>query len=217
MLPTPATIRAIFETFAHSNPAPTTELNYTNTYTLLVAVLLSARATDKIVNRATEKLFEIVDTPEKMLEIGEEKLKSFIKIIGLYPTKAKNIIAMSQKLIDEFNGIVPSTLEQLQTLPGIGRKSANVVLNTIFHKPSIPVDTHVFRVARRLALSKGNNVLQVEKDLMAVIPEEYLHKAHHWLVLHGRYICKARKPECNKCNIKNWCDFFKNYKDQYQF
>lgn len=205
---TSSDIKNIFEIFSKENPTPTTELNYTNEYTLLVAVLLSARATDKIVNRATAELFKIADNPQKMLELGEEELKSFIKIIGLYPTKAKNIIALSQKLLNEFHAKVPGNLEDLQKLPGIGRKSANVVLNTIYHLPTIPVDTHVFRVAKRLALSDGNNVLQVEKDLMKVIPKEYLHNAHHWLVLHGRYICKAQKPKCEECIIKSLCKFY---------
>jgi endonuclease-3 len=205
---TSSEIKSIFEIFAMENPNPRTELNYTNEYTLLVAVLLSARATDKIVNRATAELFKIADNPQKMLELGEEGLKSFIKIIGLYPTKAKNIIALSQKLLNEFNSEVPGNLEDLQKLPGIGRKSANVVLNTIYNLPTIPVDTHVFRVAKRLSLSDGNNVLQVEKDLMKVIPEEYLQNAHHWLVLHGRYICKAQKPKCEECVIKSACEFY---------
>ena len=200
-------VNEIFEIFFSNNPSPTTELKYTNRYTLLIAVLLSARATDKIVNRATEQLFKVIDTPEDMLAFGIERLKENIKIIGLYPTKAKNIIALSHQLIDEFNGKVPDNLEDLQKLPGIGRKSANVVLNTIFHKPTIPVDTHVFRVARRLCLSNGNNVLQVERDLMKIIPEKYMQNAHHWLVLHGRYVCKSQKPHCSTCQISKFCSW----------
>jgi endonuclease-3 len=198
----------IFQIFTRNNPTPTTELHYINNYTLLVAVLLSARATDKIVNKATEELFKIANTPHKMLLLGEKDLKNHIKIIGLYPTKAKNIISLSERLISEFGGEVPDKLEDLEKLPGIGRKSANVVLNTIFHQPTIPVDTHVFRVARRLDLSDGNNVLKVEKDLMKIVPQEYLQNAHHWLVLHGRYVCKARKPLCNSCPISHLCKYF---------
>ena len=198
----------IFQIFARNNPTPTTELHYINSYTLLVAVLLSARATDKIVNKATAELFKIANTPNKMLLLGEESLKNHIKIIGLYPTKAKNIISLSEQLISEFGGEVPGKLEDLEKLPGIGRKSANVVLNTIFHQPTIPVDTHVFRVARRLDLSDGDNVLKVEKDLMKIIPQEYLQNAHHWLVLHGRYVCKSQKPLCNSCPISHLCKYF---------
>jgi endonuclease-3 len=201
-------IDEIFQIFARNNPTPKTELHYINSYTLLVAVLLSARATDKIVNKATAELFKIADTPHKMLLLGEESLKTHIKIIGLYPTKAKNIISLSERLISEFGGKVPDKLEDLEKLPGIGRKSANVVLNTIFHQPTMPVDTHVFRVARRLELSDGDNVLKVERDLMKVIPQEYLQNAHHWLVLHGRYVCKAQRPLCHSCSISHLCKYF---------
>ena len=166
---------------------------------------LSARATDKIVNRATKELFKIADTPESMLQLGEDKLKEYIKIIGLYPTKAKNIIALSKILVDEYSSIVPDKSEELEKLPGIGRKSANVLLVSVFDQPAIPVDTHVFRVSNRLHLSHGNNVLKVEKDLMQNIPKEYLKNAHHWLVLHGRYICKSQKPLCSECFLADDC------------
>lgn len=201
-------ISNIFQAFAKANPEPQTELYYTNNFTLLVAVILSARMTDKGVNKATKALFEKYDTPEKMLALGVDGLKSYIKTIGLYPTKAKNIIALSQILISGYNSSVPNSLDSLMTLPGVGRKTANVVLNCAFGKITMPVDTHVQRVANRLGLSKANTPDAIEKELIQIIPMPWLQHAHHWFVLHGRYICKARKPECHKCHISKWCEYY---------
>jgi endonuclease-3 len=204
---TPTQIHQLFSTFAALNPAPETELVYTNPYTLLVAVVLSAQATDVGVNKATKKLFATTDAPEKMLGLGEAGLKEHIKTIGLYNTKAKNILALSQKLITDFNGHVPKTLEQLESLPGVGRKTANVILNCLWGEHTIAVDTHVFRVSRRLGLSKGNTPEAVEKDLMKKIPDAFKQHAHHWLILHGRYTCKAQKPLCFKCPVAGLCPY----------
>lgn len=203
-------IDRIFQIFHDNNPSPTTELEYTNNYTLLVAVVISAQTTDKAVNKATKDLFKVADTPRRMLELGEEKLKGYIKTIGLYNNKAKNVIALSEKLITEFGNVVPDNAEDLQKLPGVGRKSANVVLSCVFDKVTMPVDTHVFRLARRIGLSDGKNVNQVENDLMRVIPKKWLKNAHHWLVLHGRYVCKSIKPMCSVCPISKYCEFFKS-------
>lgn len=197
----------IMERFKAQNPSPKSELDYKNAYTLLVSTVLSAQATDKSVNICTKPLYETADTPQKMLELGQEKLCGYIKRIGLWQNKSKNIIALSQKLIDDFNGEVPSTMEELITLPGVGRKTANVVLNVIFGKPSMPVDTHLFRIAPKIGLAEGKNPLEVEKSLLENIPEQYLKNAHHWLLLHGRYTCTARNPKCSTCLINDTCLF----------
>ena len=200
-------IREIFRRFHAANPEPKGELEYINPYTLLVAVVLSAQATDAGVNKATRSLFKIADSPKKMLGVGEEKLRDYIKTIGLYRTKAKNVIALSQKLIDEFDSKVPADRDVLETLPGVGRKTANVVMNIAFGQPTMAVDTHVLRVANRIGLSRGATPLAVEADLLRVVPAEYAMHAHHWLILHGRYLCKARKPECWRCPIRDICRF----------
>lgn len=197
--------REMFRRWSLQRPAPEGELNYINPYTLVVAVALSAQATDVGVNRATEALFKVADTPEKMLALGEEKLGDYIRTIGLWRNKAKNVIKLSQKLVDEFGSVVPHTRSALITLPGVGRKTANVVMSMAFGIPTMAVDTHVFRIANRIKLAPGKNVDQVEDNLMRVIPEDYLYHAHHWLILHGRYCCKARKPECTKCIIADLC------------
>lgn len=197
----------IMERFKAQNPSPKSELDYKNAYTLLVSTVLSAQATDKSVNICTKPLYESADTPQKMLELGQEKLCGYIKRIGLWQNKSKNIIALSQKLIDDFNGEVPSTMEELITLPGVGRKTANVVLNVIFGKPSMPVDTHLFRIVPKIGLAEGKNPLEVEKSLLENIPEQYLKNAHHWLLLHGRYTCTARNPKCSTCLINDICLF----------
>lgn len=199
--------RKIFEIFSSQTPKPRTELNYTTPFTLLAAVLLSAQATDKQVNIATKELFEIADTPEKMIAMGLEGIQEHIKSIGLFKTKAKNLLATSVILYNEFNSRIPDTLEELETLPGVGRKTANVVLNELYNQPTMAVDTHIFRVANRTGIAKGKTPLSVEKKLLEVIPDEYLLYAHHHLILHGRYICKARKPECSKCIIDSHCHF----------
>ena len=200
-----AEILEIMEIFNQNNPNPQCELNFCNAYTLLVAVVLSAQTTDKGVNRATETLFKIADTPQKMLNLGEKKLIEHIRTIGLFNNKAKNIMALSQKLIEDFDGIVPDNREDLETLPGVGRKTANVVLNVWFKKPTLAVDTHVLRLANRLDLSFAKTPLGVELDLLKVLPEKYIINANHWLVLFGRYICKAQKPMCTKCPISHYC------------
>lgn len=200
-------IGQMFARFKEKNSNPKIELEYTSAYTLLVAVVLSAQSTDKGVNRITPALFEFADTPEKMLKLGVDKLKGLIKTIGLYNNKAKNIIAMSQALIDEHNGEVPEDFEALQKLPGVGRKSANVLLNSMWGHHTIAVDTHVFRVSNRIGLCKTKNPLQTELALIKTIPKEWQDKAHHWLVLHGRYVCKARKPDCGKCLINDLCEY----------
>jgi len=204
---TPATIQEMFARLSSQIPHPKTELFYTNTYTLLVAVILSAQATDKGVNKATQNLFPVVGNPEKMLALGLEGLVSHIKTIGLYPSKAKNIMAMSQILVDRFEGQVPGNREDLESLPGVGRKTANVVLNVAFQAPTIPVDTHIFRVANRLGLALGKTPLEVEKGLEASIPEKFRVHAHHWLILHGRYTCKARAPLCLTCILNDLCPY----------
>jgi len=201
------TIREIFLRFAKANPNPTTELVYHNHFELLIAVILSAQATDKSVNKATAALFSIANTPEKMLELGEKGLKEYIKTIGLYTSKAKNIIATCNKLVNEFKSRVPRNREALESLPGVGRKTANVILNTCFGEPVIAVDTHIFRVANRIGLANGKTPLAVEQQLIKVIPDEFKQNAHHWLILHGRYTCIARKPKCPSCLISDLCQY----------
>lgn len=198
-------INEAFKRFQKENPSPTSELEYKNPFTLLVAVVLSAQATDKSVNKATKPLFEIVDSPEKMLELGKEKLILYIKSIGLYRTKAEHIISLSKKLISDFNSQIPSTREELMTLPGVGRKTANVVLNVIFHQNTMPVDTHLLRVCPKIGFAEGSTPEQVEKSLLQRIPNEYLQNAHHWLLLHGRYVCTARNQKCDICIINDIC------------
>ncbi len=200
-----ADLAEIFRRFSIQRPEPKGELAHTNPFTLVVAVALSAQATDVGVNRATKDLFAVADTPEKMLALGEERLRDYIKTIGLYRNKAKNVIALSQKLIDDFGGQVPKTREELVTLPGVGRKTANVVMSMAFGIPTLAVDTHIFRIANRLLLAPGKTPDEVEDKMMKIIPADYLYHAHHWLILHGRYCCKARKPECEKCVIADLC------------
>lgn len=187
------------------DPNPRCELNYSNAYTLLVAVVLSAQSTDKGVNRATEELFKIADTPQKMAALGLDKLKHYIKTIGLYNNKAKNIIALSKELTEKYQGEVPHNREALENLAGVGRKTANVVLNVWFNEPTLAVDTHVMRISHRLNMSDGKNPLEVEKDLLKVLPDNYKKNANHWLVLFGRYICKAQKPDCPNCPVSSFC------------
>jgi endonuclease-3 len=200
-------IDAIFSRFHQANPKPTTELRYKTPFELLISVILSAQATDISVNKATEKLFSIANTPEKILQLGEAKLKNYVKTIGLFNTKAANIIKTCKKLIEDFHSIVPHTREALESLPGVGRKTANVILNTCFAQPVIAVDTHIFRVANRIGLAKGKTPLEVEQQLLKNIPAKFIHDAHHWLILHGRYVCVARKPKCPSCLIKDLCEF----------
>jgi len=202
-----AEVFEFYRRLAESNPAPETELEYVNPYTLLVAVALSAQATDVGVNKATRSLFAKVKTPRQMLELGEEGLKQHIKTIGLFNTKAKNVIAAARILVDEFGGEVPKEREKLETLPGVGRKTANVVLNVAFGQPTIAVDTHIFRVANRTGLGPGKNPLEVELRLAKATPEPFITHAHHWLILHGRYICKARTPECWRCPVADLCAY----------
>jgi endonuclease-3 len=195
----------MFRRFQAANPTPVGELEYVNVFTLLVAVVLSAQATDAGVNKATRPLFAIADTPEKMVALGEDKVRDYIKTIGLFRNKAKNVIALSEALIAEHGSAVPHDREALEALPGVGRKTANVVLNIAFGEPTIAVDTHIFRVANRLSLAPGKTPLEVERKLLEVIPPEYLLHAHHWLILHGRYICKAQRPKCEICPIEDLC------------
>ena len=202
-----AEVFEFYRRLAESNPAPETELEYVNPYTLLVAVALSAQATDVGVNKATRSLFAKVKTPEAMLELGEEGLKQHIKTIGLYNTKAKNVIAAARILVDEYGGEVPRERDALEKLPGVGRKTANVVLNVAFGEPTIAVDTHIFRVSNRTGLAKGKTPLAVELKLEKVTPEPFVTHAHHWLILHGRYICKARTPECWRCPVVDLCAY----------
>ncbi len=195
----------IMKIFRQRDPNPRCELNYVNAYTLLVAVVLSAQSTDKGVNKATETLFKIADTPQKMIDLGLEKLKEHIKTIGLYNNKAKNIIALSKELVAKYNGIVPDNREQLESLAGVGRKTANVVLNVWFNQPTLAVDTHVLRISHRLDFSHGKTPLEVEKDLIKLLPKDDIKNTNHWLVLFGRYICKAQKPDCLNCPISDYC------------
>ena len=201
------TAQLFFEKLELANPTPKAELNYTDPYTLLVAVVLSAQATDVSVNKATQKLFKVANTPEKILKLGELRLKNYIKNIGLYNSKAKNIIKLSYLLKTEYDSIVPQFREELEKLPGVGRKTANVVLNIAFGHPTIAVDTHIFRISNRTGLAKGSNPLEVEKKLENITPPYFKKNAHHWLILHGRYICKARKPLCTNCVVREHCKF----------
>ena len=203
---TPVAIAECFRRFRDANPQPTTELEYTSTFELLIAVILSAQATDKGVNKATRRLFPVANTPAAILALGEDGLKDYIKTIGLYNTKAVNILKTCQILLDEHGGAVPANRAALEKLPGVGRKTANVILNTAFRQPVMAVDTHIFRVANRTGIAPGKTVLAVEKGLMARVPPAYLLDAHHWLILHGRYVCIARKPRCGACLISDLCD-----------
>ncbi len=207
VLMTDAQIEEFFARLAAKTPEPDTELNFTNVYTLLVAVALSAQATDVGVNKATGPLFAFVETPEQMVELGEEGLKKYIRTIGLFNSKAKNVIALSEKLIAEHGSEVPRDREALEALPGVGRKTANVVLNNYWGEPTIAVDTHLFRVSNRVGMAPGKTPLAVEKGLEERIPDHWKRHAHHWLILHGRYTCKARKPECVKCAVADLCQF----------
>jgi endonuclease-3 len=198
---------AIFRRFAEQEPQPATELEYRSPFELLIAVILSAQATDVSVNKATEKLFKVARTPQEMLALGEDGLKGFIKTIGLFNTKAANIIKACHALLDEHGGRVPDSREALEALPGVGRKTANVVLNSAFGQPTIAVDTHIFRIANRIGLAPGKDVLEVEQKLLKVTPDEYKHHAHHWLILHGRYVCQARRPKCPECIIADLCEY----------
>ena len=200
-------IDEIFRRFAAASPEPRTELEYVNPYTLLVAVVLSAQATDAGVNKATRALFKVADTPAEMVALGEDALREYIKTIGLYRNKARNVIALSQRLIAEHGGEVPRDRELLEALPGVGRKTANAVLNVAFGAPTMAVDTHVFRVANRTGLATGTTPLEVEEQLLRVIPPQYAVDAHHWLILHGRYTCVARKPRCPECIIRDLCKY----------
>jgi len=202
-----ADVITFFDRLAAANPEPKGELEYSNPYTLLVAVVLSAQATDVGVNKATRELFAIADTPEKMLALGEEVVRQHIRTIGLFNTKAKNVIALSRILVEEHGSEVPREREVLERLPGVGRKTANVVLNIAFGQPTIAVDTHIFRVANRTGLAPGKTVLEVEKKLEKVVPPDRRLHAHHWLILHGRYVCKARKPDCPRCIVEDLCAY----------
>jgi len=204
---TPKEAEEVFRRFQSLDPEPKGELESVNTFTLLVAVVLSAQATDAGVNKATRALFKVADTPAKMAALGVAKLEAYIRTIGLYRTKAKNVIALSEALIHRHGGQVPDNREALEALPGVGRKTANVVLNIAFGHPTIAVDTHLFRVANRTGLAPGKTPLEVEKGLLKIVPQKYLLHAHHWLILHGRYLCKARKPECWRCPIADLCKF----------
>lgn len=207
---TPQQVETFFQRLAALNPSPTTELYYTNPYTLLVAVVLSAQATDAGVNKATVHLFPKVSTPQAMLALGLEGLKTAIRTIGLYPTKAKHILMLSQQLMDHHGGQVPDTREALEALAGVGRKTANVVLNTCFGQPTLAVDTHIFRVCNRTGLAPGKTPLAVEHALEAIVPDQWKLNAHHWLILHGRYTCKARKPLCESCPLQDLCAYATN-------
>ena len=202
-----AEMEQVFQRFADNNPNPEGELNSVNTFPFLVAVVLSAQATDEGVNKATRGLFEVADTPEKMLALGEDQVRDYIRTIGLYRNKAKNVIALSRELMEKHDSKVPDNRAALEALPGVGRKTANVVLNICFGQPTIAVDTHLFRLANRVGLAPGKTVLAVEQELLKRVPKAYLLHAHHWLILHGRYICKARKPECERCLISDICLF----------
>ncbi len=208
--PDPDRVEALFERFEAADPHPQTELNFHNPYTLVVAVALSAQATDKGVNKATDRLFAMADTPEAMLEIGEERLTGLISSIGLYRNKAKNVIALSAILVQQYGGQVPLNREALQSLPGVGRKTASVVLNELGIEPAIAVDTHVFRVSHRLGLADATTPDKVEQQLFRVVPARYLPRAHHWLILHGRYVCVARKPKCDVCRVTDLCPWFQS-------
>jgi endonuclease-3 len=203
----PAKRHEIFARLRAANPNPRTELAYRTPYQLLVAVVLSAQATDKSVNAATARLFQVAGTPAQMTALGAAGLEDYIRTIGLYRTKAKNVVALSKILLEEHGGEVPAEREALEKLPGVGRKTANVVLNTAFGQPTVAVDTHIFRVANRIGLAPGKDPLAVEQKLLKVTPPEFLRDAHHWLILHGRYVCLARKPKCEICPIRDLCEF----------
>ena len=203
----PAQRTEIFSRLRAANPEPTTELDYGTPFQLLVSVILSAQATDKSVNLATAELFRVADNPQAVLKLGRRGLERYIKRIGLYRTKAKNVLATCKLLLDRYGGVVPQTREELESLPGVGRKTANVILNTAFGQPTIAVDTHIFRVANRTRLAPGKDVLAVETRLLKVVPEEFRLNAHHWLILHGRYVCKARTPDCPRCPIRDLCEY----------
>ena len=203
----PAKRREIFTRLQAANPHPTTELEYHSAFELLVAVILSAQATDVSVNAATRQLYPVANTPQALLKLGEEKLREYVQRIGLYKTKARHIIQTCKLLLKNHGGAVPHTREELEALPGVGRKTANVVLNTAFGQPTIAVDTHIFRVANRTGLAPGKTVLEVEHKLLKFVPDEFKHDAHHWLILHGRYVCQARKPKCGQCLIENLCEY----------
>ena len=202
-----ATVEKFFAALARANPNPKGELEYTNPYTLLVAVVLSAQATDVGVNKATRSLFAVVDSPEKMVRLGEKKLRHYVRTIGLFNTKAKNIIGLSKMLIEQFGGKVPKDRAALESLPGVGRKTANVVLNIAFGESTIAVDTHIFRLCNRTGLAPGKTPLAVEEALLKRVPKKYRRHAHHWLILHGRYVCKARKPDCPNCVVRKYCEY----------
>ena len=197
----------IFRRLHEDNPEPKTELNYSSPFELLIAVILSAQATDVGVNKATARLFPLARTPQAMYALGYEGLCEHIKTIGLYPTKARNVLETCRLLVERHGGEVPQTHEELEALPGVGRKTANVVLNTAFRQPAMAVDTHIFRVSNRTGIAPGKNVLEVEKKLLKFVPKDYLLDAHHWLILHGRYVCQARKPRCGSCRIEDLCEF----------
>ena len=203
----PSKRQQFFERLRAANPAPRSELTYQSPFELLVSVILSAQATDKSVNAATDALYPVANTPQRILALGQSGLERYIKRIGLYRTKAKNILATCRLLIERHGGEVPATREALEALPGVGRKTANVILNTAFGQPTIAVDTHIFRVANRTGLAPGKDVVAVEEKLLKVVPDEFKQDAHHWLILHGRYVCKARKPECPRCLINELCEY----------
>jgi endonuclease-3 len=203
----PRKVHQFFERLAAADPEPATELHYRTPYQLLVAVILSAQATDKGVNRATGPLFTDAPTPQAILALGEQKLAGYIQTIGLYRTKAKNVIAMTRMVIEQHGGEVPHDRAALEALPGVGRKTANVILNIVFGEPTIAVDTHIFRLANRTGLAPGKDVVAVEQKLLKVVPAEFRQHAHHWLILHGRYVCKARKPDCPRCTVRDLCDY----------
>ena len=203
----PAKRREIFTRFRAAKPHPKTELEYRTPFELLVAVILSAQATDVSVNAATRLLFQVANTPQAMLDLGEEKLREHVQRIGLYQTKSRHIMQACRLLLEKHGGKVPQTREELEALPGVGRKTANVILNTAFGQPTIAVDTHVFRVANRTGIAPGKDVLEVERQLLKFVPDEFKHDAHHWLILHGRYVCQARKPKCPQCLIMDLCEY----------
>jgi endonuclease-3 len=210
----PAKRHEIFTRLRAANPAPRSELKYDSPFELLVAVVLSAQATDKSVNLATEKLYRHANTPERILKLGQNGLENYIKRIGLFRTKAKNILATCKLLLERHGGQVPQTREELEELPGVGRKTANVILNTAFGQPTIAVDTHIFRVSNRTGIAPGKNVEEVERKLLKFVPGEFKHDAHHWLILHGRYVCVARKPRCTECLINDLCEYSHKSKDE---
>lgn len=205
--------KAIFQRLQQQNPHPTTELEFHSPFELLIAVLLSAQATDISVNAATRNLYPIANTPKKFIALGEDKLREYVQRIGLYKTKAKHIIQTCKILLEQHGGEVPQTREALEALPGVGRKTANVVLNTAFGQPTIAVDTHIFRVSNRTSIAPGKDVVEVERKLLKFVPDEFKQDAHHWLILHGRYICQARKPKCSQCIIENLCEYKKRNSD----